>query len=101
MRLEGGRSEDSNIIGLVAVVMIFGSPLAALYTYYHVRKLRTEERLAALARGVDVQMQPDLSQPAQSRRSGILLVAGAIGYMLAFALMGGWNLTHGWQAHSA
>jgi len=26
--------------------MIFGIPMAALYTYYRVRKLRTEERLA-------------------------------------------------------
>ena len=41
---------DDNLIGLVAVTMIFGIPLAAMYTFYHVRKLRTEERLAAIAR---------------------------------------------------
>jgi len=79
---------DGNLVGLVAVIMVFAIPLAALYTYYHVRKLRTEERLAAMARGVEVPMQPDLSQAAQSRRSGILLVAGAIGYMITFALIG-------------
>jgi hypothetical protein len=28
----------------------FGTPLAAMYTYYHVRKLRSEERFAAIAR---------------------------------------------------
>jgi hypothetical protein len=33
-------------IGLVAVILTCGIPLAALYTYYRVRKLRTEERLA-------------------------------------------------------
>ena len=79
---------DGEIVGLVAVIMLFGIPLAGMYTYYRVRKLRTEERLAAIARGVDVQMQPELSQAAQSRRSGILLIAGAIGYMLTFALIG-------------
>jgi hypothetical protein len=78
---------DGNLVGLVAVIMIFGIPMAALYTFYHVRKLRTDERLAALARGVNVPMQPELSEGARSRRSGILLVTGALGYMLTFALI--------------
>lgn len=78
---------DGNIVGLVAVVMIFGIPIAAMYTYYCVRKLRTEERLAAIARGVTVPMQQELSPAATSRRSGILLVAGAVGYIITFALI--------------
>jgi hypothetical protein len=78
---------DGNLVGLAAVVMIFGIPMAAMYTFYHVRKLRTEERLAALARGVNVPMQPELSEAARSRRSGILLVTGALGYMLTFTLI--------------
>ena len=44
---------SDNIVGLAAVIMIFGIPMAAMYTFYRVRKLRTDERLAALARGVD------------------------------------------------
>jgi hypothetical protein len=76
-----------DVVGLVAVVMIFGIPLGAMYTYYHVRKLRTEERLAAIARGVDVPMQPELSEGARSRRAGILLVTGALGYIGTFALI--------------
>jgi len=79
---------DGQLIGLVAVIMIFGIPMAALYTFYHVRKLRTEERMAAMARGVNVPMQPELTEAARSRRSGILLVAGALGYMITFALIG-------------
>jgi hypothetical protein len=79
---------DGNIIGLAAVVMIFGIPMAAMYTYFRVRKLRSEERLAAIARGVDVPMQPELSEAARSRRSGILLVAGAVGYIVTFVLIG-------------
>ena len=78
---------DGDVIGLVAVIMIFGIPLAAFYTFYRVRKLRTDERLAAIARGVDVPLQPELPEGARSRRAGILLVAGALGYMATFALI--------------
>lgn len=76
-----------DMIGLVAVVMAMGVPLAGLYTYYRVRKLRSEEKLAAIARGADVPMEPELSQVARSRRSGILLTAGAVGYIVTFALI--------------
>jgi hypothetical protein len=79
---------DGNIVGLAAVVMSLGIPMAALYTFFRVRKLRSEERLAAIARGVDVPMQPELSEAARSRRSGILLVAGALGYIATFVLIG-------------
>ena len=78
---------DGNLVGLVAVIMVFGIPLAAMFTFYHVRKLRTDERLAAIARGANVPMQPELSEAGRSRRSGILLAAGAIGYMITFALI--------------
>jgi hypothetical protein len=84
---EGTMFED--FTGLAAVVMFFAVPLAAIsfYTFYRVRKLRSEERMAALARGVNVPMEPDLSEIARSRRSGILLVSGAIGYMATFGLI--------------
>src|SRR5437588_403325 len=77
------------ITGLVAVIMLFGMPTAvlAMYTFYRVRKLRTEERMAAITRGVSVPMEPELSEASRSRRFGILLVAGAIGYMLTFTLI--------------
>jgi hypothetical protein len=77
------------LTGLAAIVMIFGMPTAAIamYTFYRVRKLRTEERLAAIQRGVNVPMEPDLSEAAHSRRYGILLIAGAVGYMLTFTIL--------------
>lgn len=78
---------DSNFVGMVAVVMVFAIPLSAIYAFYRVRRLRTEERLAAIARGISVPMQPELTEAARSRRAGILLTAGAIGYTLAFALI--------------
>ncbi|MGB8579297.1 MAG: DUF6249 domain-containing protein [Candidatus Sulfotelmatobacter sp.] len=79
---------DGNLIGLAAVVMSLGIPMAAMYTFFRVRKLRSEERLAAIARGAEIPMQPELSEAARSRRSGILLVAGAIGYIATFVLIG-------------
>ena len=79
---------DGNFVGLAAVVMALGIPMAAMYTFFRVRKLRSDERMAAIARGVDVPMQADLSESARSRRSGILLVAGALGYIATFALIG-------------
>jgi hypothetical protein len=32
-------------------------------------------------------MEPELSQAARSRRSGILLIAGAVGYIITFSLI--------------
>ena len=75
------------LIGLVAVTLGMGVPLGALYTYYRVRKLRSEERLAAIARGVEIPMEPELNQAARSRRAGILLVSGALGYIATFGLI--------------
>ncbi|MGB9468688.1 MAG: DUF6249 domain-containing protein, partial [Candidatus Acidiferrum sp.] len=76
-----------DLIGLVAVVLTCGVPVAAMYTYYRVRKLRTEERLAALARGTQIPMEPELSQFARSRRAGILLVSGGLGFMVMFTVI--------------
>jgi hypothetical protein len=81
------RKMNDNLVGLVAVILFFGVPLAAMYTYYRVRKLRTEERLAAIARGANVAMEPDLSEAAQSRRWGILLVAVSLGYIAMMTLI--------------
>jgi hypothetical protein len=77
------------LIGLVAVILGMGIPLGALYTYYRVRKLHSEERLAAIARGVEIPMQAEMSQAARSRRAGILLVSGALGYIATFGLIAG------------
>jgi hypothetical protein len=85
----GGENTMDNLTGLVAVTMLLGMPTAAfaMYTFYRVRKLRSQERMAAIARGITVPMAPDLTEAARSRRSGILLVAGAIGYMITFTLI--------------
>jgi hypothetical protein len=89
---------DGNLVGLAAVVMIFGIPMAAMYTFFRVRKLRSEERLAAIARGVDVPMQPELSEAARSRRRvepdamiaaafGVIPLAVGIGFFVDHRLI--------------
>ena len=78
---------DGQLIGLVAVILFLAIPLGGLYTFYRVRKLRTEERLAALAHGSEIPMEPQVTQASRSRRNGILLVAGAIGYMAMFGVI--------------
>jgi Domain of unknown function (DUF6249) len=78
---------DGALIGLVAVVLTCGIPVAAIYAFYRVRQLRTQERLAAIARGVEIPMQAELSEQAKSRRAGILLVSGGIGFMVMFGLI--------------
>ena len=78
---------SDNIVPVVAIIMVFGIPMAALYTYYRVRRLRSEERMAAIARGVSVPMEPEVSQAAHSRRTGILLVFGSIGYVVTFGVI--------------
>ena len=77
------------LTGLAAVVPFLAIPtaIAICYTSSRVRKLRTDERLAAIQRGVAVPIEPDLTQAAHSRRAGILLISGAIGYMLAFSIL--------------
>ncbi|MFQ5926568.1 MAG: DUF6249 domain-containing protein [Terriglobia bacterium] len=74
-------------IGFTAVILIFGIPFAAMYVFYRVRKLRTEERLAAIAKGLPVPLEPDLPHPARSRRAGILLVAAGVGLSTTFWLI--------------
>jgi Domain of unknown function (DUF6249) len=71
-------------IGFAAVVLAFAVPLAAIYAWYRVRRLRTEERLAAIAKGVSVPIAEELPPHARSRKAAILLIAGGLGYTLTF-----------------
>jgi hypothetical protein len=77
------------LTGLAAVITIFSMPTAivGLYIYYRVQKLRSEERLAAIQRGVDVPMEHELPPAAKSRRHGILCLTSAVGYMIAFSII--------------
>ena len=78
---------NDSLIGFTAVLLVCSIPAAALYAFYRIRRLKTEERLAAIARGVAVPFEPELPQPARSRRYAILLICGGLGYSLTFGLL--------------
>jgi len=78
---------SEEMIGFAAVVLVCSIPIAAIYAFYRVRKLKSEERLAAIAKGLNVPFEPELPHLQRSRRSGILLVCGGLGYSLTFALI--------------
>lgn len=82
-----------NMIGFAAVVLAFGFPIAVVWAWawQRGRKFRSDERLAAIAREVNVPFEADLPHPAISRRAGILLVAAAIGYSLTFIMLARWE----------
>ena len=83
---------DGNFVGLAAVVMIFGIPMAAMYTFFRVRKLRSEERLAAIARGVDVPMPVILVGALGGMATG-----GIIGMFVGATLLAlAWQISTGW-----
>jgi uncharacterized protein DUF6249 len=79
----------AGLIGLVAVVLFLGIPMAAMYTYFRVKKLKTDERMAAIARGVSVPFEEPVAPAARSRKSAILLISGAIGYIATFGVIAG------------
>jgi len=76
-----------DLTGLAAVVLSCSVPFGLMYLFYRVRKLRTEERLAALARGAEIPMEPEMSHYARSRRAGILLVSGGVGLIVMFTMI--------------
>jgi hypothetical protein len=80
---------SGGFIGLVAVILSLGIPMAAMYTYFRVKRLKTDERMAAIARGVAVPFEEPVPPAARSRKNAILLICGAIGYMATFGVIAG------------
>ena len=79
----------AGLIGLVAVILFLGIPMAGMYTYFRVKKLKTDERMAAIARGVSVPFEEPVAPAARSRKNAILLISGAVGYIATFGVIAG------------
>lgn len=75
------------MIGLVAVILSLGIPMAGMYTYFRIKKLKADERMAAIARGVTVPFEEPVAPAARSRKNAILLISGAIGFMATFGVI--------------
>lgn len=80
-------NDMGGMIGLTAVVLSLGIPMALMYTHYRVKKLKADERMAAIARGVSVPFEEPVPPAARSRKAAILLISGAIGFMAAFGVI--------------
>ncbi len=78
---------NGDFVGLAAVVLTCGIPIAGFYTYYRVRLLASRERLAAMEKGHPFPAESGIPHYARSRRAGILLVAGSLGYTAMFFLI--------------
>src|SRR5262249_59783097 len=59
--------------GSAAGIIIFGVPIAGIYTYFFLRKFRTEGKLAAIARGGYVPIGPGIAQACGSWSAGLRL----------------------------
>lgn len=84
---------SDNVVGLAAVVLALGFPFALVWAWawQRGRKFRADERMAAIARGLNVPFEPELGHPAASRRAGILLLSAAVGYVATFAMLSRWE----------
>src|ERR1700683_1374920 len=85
-RLSVRRVMDGNLAGLVAVIMIFGIPMAPMYTFIHFSAYAKCAAKKGWQRspGGDVPMQAELSEAARSPRSGICWWPRAIGCFVTF-----------------
>ncbi len=96
----GAVAESPFIVPVAACAMVFGIVAANAWSSARKRQIESEERLAAIARGVPV--PPTMAEIALSqnkpapdavrrrgavRRGGIVLVAGAIGLALFFIIL--------------
>jgi len=80
---------DPRTIGTIgAIVLIVWFPTLTLIAVYLFRRLRLEERLKAIEHGRSIVFDPEVSA-ARTRRSGIVLVAAAIGLALADTIVAG------------
>ncbi|HVO57592.1 MAG TPA: DUF6249 domain-containing protein [Dongiaceae bacterium] len=77
------------LIGLTAVVLSLGIPMALMYTFFRIKKLKADERLAAIARGVAVPFSPEPDPVTRSRKYALLLICGALGYVATFGAIAG------------
>jgi NADH:ubiquinone oxidoreductase subunit 6 (subunit J) len=101
--LDGGIAavvDSANIVPVAACLMVFGIVAANAWGSARKRQIESEERLAAIARGVPVpptmaelaltrkEPTPDaLRRRGNVRMGGIVVTCGAIGIMLFFALI--------------
>jgi hypothetical protein len=78
---------DVQTIGMVGFfVFVLWVPTLTLAAVFIFRRLRVQEQLNAAEHGLDLTFDPEVSA-ARTRRAGIVLVAAAIGIVVADAIV--------------
>jgi len=82
------------IVPIAVFLTVLGIIFIVNFTHYHVRKLRSRERLAAIEKGLllpEGDFLADVSDPrksaARTRLTAIILIAVGVGTALTFAIL--------------
>ncbi len=80
------------IVPIAVFVMVVAIILIVNLTNYHVRRLKSRERLAAIEKGLPLPEEDSLAadprkSAAKTRLAGIILIAAGVGTALAFVIL--------------
>ncbi len=77
---------DEDVIALIGFFLV---PIVALIVLYFTRRLKTQERLRAIEKGVNIPFEPadPRERAARTRRWGIVLVAAGLGVIIFSGVM--------------
>lgn len=87
-----------NIVPIVAIVSVFGFPVALLWVILEIRKinLRNRERMSLISQGIIPEEQLKSKRSPNrfvSLRNGIVLIGIAVGILVGFSITEGMSLT--------
>lgn len=83
--------DSPNIVGIVAIMMFFSVPIAAILVGYAVSRHKTQVRLKAIEKGVPIPFEGGSEDPyermARSRKNGIIATMVGLGIVVFFAII--------------
>jgi hypothetical protein len=79
------------VVGIVAIVMFFSVPIAAILVGYAVSRHKTQVRLKAIEKGVPIPFEGGSEDPyermARSRKNGIIATMVGLGIVVFFTII--------------
>ena len=80
-----------DIIGIVAIVMVFSIPIVAILVGYGISRHKTQVRLKAIEKGVPIPFQDESKDPyermAKSRKGAIIATMVGLGIVVFFTII--------------
>ena len=79
----------NNVEDLLAIGGVFSIPIVALVVMYLSRRLKSQERIKAIEKGVPIPFEPadPRERAASARRWGIVLIALGLGLIVLFVVV--------------